>query len=313
MPIDASLCNEINTKGFSIANKGFSFSRNSVLSNYSQEVIDSCWESLSINIIQNYQRGKGTSIKGFGVFSFKSPGVNLEGTTNEYIRDKRPRDPIFLVSKDFNNDFKIGEYTKQNGIIYYNQKENKNISIVKLNIAEIAYSLSLSKDEVGNILKHLIKYIGELIKNNNFKGKIMPGLGVLLCRKNIVAVKFNEEFTVENKFKNKNLNLLKKNLSLDMNMEKAQDVIINDYDNLYKINEELKSKNSLYTTCEKSAKDYLKEKYNITFDTFIKNKNDNNKDNNNIALLQKNIFNKNKVKIKLDDYIIAKTYIKYYR
>ena len=309
MTIDATLCNEINTKGFSIANKGFSFSRNSVLNNYSQEVIDACWESLSINIIQNYQRGKGTSIKDFGVFSFKSSGVNLEGTTNEYIRDKRPRDPIFLVSKDFNNDFKKGEYTKQNGIIYYNQKENKNISIVKLNIAEIAYSLSLSKDEVGNILKHLIKYIGELIKNNNFKGKIMPGLGVLLCRKNIVAVKFNEEFAVENKFKNKNLNLLKKNISLDMNMEKAQDAVINNYDNLYKIHEELKSNNSLYTTCEKSAKDYLKNKYNITFDTFIKNKNDNNKDNNrenNTALLQKNIFNKNKVKIKLDDYIIPK-------
>ena len=122
---DASLCNDLNLKGFSIANKGYSFTRNSILNNYSQEVIDACWESFTINIIQNYQRGKGTSIKNFGNFSFKGPELNLEGTTNEYIRDKKPREPVFLVSKDFNNEFKAGEYTKQNGIRYYNQKESK--------------------------------------------------------------------------------------------------------------------------------------------------------------------------------------------
>ena len=48
MIVDASLCNDINIKGFTIANKGYSFSRNSVLNNYYQEVIDACWESLSI-------------------------------------------------------------------------------------------------------------------------------------------------------------------------------------------------------------------------------------------------------------------------
>ena len=301
MITDASLCNSINLKGFSIANKGFAFSRNSILNNYSQEVIDACWESLSINIIQNYQRGKGTSINNFGTFSFKGPEVNLEGTTNEYIRDKKPREPVFLVSKDFNHEFKIGEYTKQNGIRYYNQKDNKNIPIVKYNLAEIAFSLSLSKDEVANILDHYIKYLGELIKNNNFKGKIMPGLGVLLCRKNIIAVKFNEEFAIENKLKNKKLNFIKNNLSLDMNMDKAQDAVINQYENQYKIYEELKSTNSLYTTCEKSAKDYMNKKYNITFDTFIKNKN-----NNNMNTLQHNIFNKNKYQIKFDDFVINK-------
>ena len=300
---DSSLCNDINLKGYSIANKGFSFTRNSILNNYSQEVIDACWESLSINIIQNYQSGKGTSIKNFGVFSFKSAELNLEGTTNEYIRDKKPREPIFLVSKDFNNEFKIGEYTKQNGIRYYNQKENKNIPIVKFNLAEIAFSLSIPKDEVENILKHLIKCIGELIKNNNFKGKIMPGLGVLLSRKNIVAVKFNDEFIIENKFKNRKLNFFKKNLTLDMDMDNAQDVVINECHNINRIYEDLKSNNSLYTLCEKSAKDYMKKQYNITFDKFIRNKN-NNKSNENS--LRNNIYNKNKIRIQLDDPIINK-------
>ena len=300
---DASLCNDINLKGFSIANKGYSFSRNSLLNNYSQEVIDACWNSISINIIENYQHGKGTSIKDFGIFSFKGPEVNLEGTTNQYIRDKKPRVPVFLVSKDFDNEFKIGEYTKQNGIRYYHQKDNKNIPIVKLNIAEIAFSLSISKDEVGNILKHYIKHLGELIKKNNFKGKIMPGLGVLLSRKNIVAVKFNDEFVIENKFKNNKLNFLKKNLTLDMNTEKVNKDDLDESKNQYKLFEELKSNNSLYTICEKSAKDFIDKKYSITFDNIIKNKNNN---INNDKYLPKNIFNKNKVKIKFEDYFNKK-------
>ena len=299
MLTDATLCNEINSKGFSIANKGFMFSRNSLLNNYSQEVIDACWESLSINVIQNYQRGKGTSIKDFGIFSFKGPDVNLEGTTNEYIRDKKPREPVFLVSKDFNNEFKIGEYTKQNGIRYYNQKDKKNISIVKLNIAEIAFTLSLPKDEVGNILKHYIKYIGELICNNSFKGKILPGLGVLLCKNKIIAVKFNENFVIENRFKNKKLHFLKNNLSLDMDMDKAQEAEINQCSNPYKIYEELKANNSLFTTCEKSAKDYMYKKYNINFETIIKKTKDKKK-------LFNNIFNINGNEIKINDYITNK-------
>ena len=315
MITDASLCNEINLKGFKLSNKGYTFTRNSILNNYSQEAIDACWESLSTNIIQNYQRGKGTSVKNFGIFSFKGPDVNLEGTTNEYIRDKKPREPVFLVSKDFDNDFKIGEYTKQNGIRYYHQKDNKNIPIVKANFAEIAFSLSMSKDEVANILTHYIKYLAELIKNNNFKGKIMPGLGVLLCRKNIIAVKFNEEFAIENRLKNHKLNFLKKNLSLDMNIDKAPDnMVLNKSINPYKLFEELKSSNSLYTTCEKSAKEYLDKKYNITFDTFIKNKQNRKKDgdkyNEKNYSLQNNLFNKNKIKIKFDDYNIDQNKIK---
>ena len=43
--------------------------------------------------------GKETSIKNFGIFSFKGPDINLDGTTNEYIHDKNPREPIFLFVK----------------------------------------------------------------------------------------------------------------------------------------------------------------------------------------------------------------------
>ena len=155
----ASLCNSLTSKGFSLANKRYILDRDDFINNYSQEVIDACWESLSINVIQNYQRGKGTFIKGFGTFTFKNTELNLEGTTNQNTRDKKPKSPVFIVSKEFNENFCAGEYTRQNGIRYYTQKESKNVSIVKLNLAEIAYSLSMSKEEVSNLIKHLkVKY-----------------------------------------------------------------------------------------------------------------------------------------------------------
>ena len=156
----AALCNSLNSKGFSLANQGFTLCRPDFIMNYSKEVIDACWSSLAINVIQNYQRGKGTSIKGFGTFTFKNSTLNLDGTTNQNIRDKKPKMPVFIVSKELCEKFCAGEYTRQNGIRYYNQKESKNIPIVKLNMAEMAYSLSISKEEAGNLLKHLIIHIG---------------------------------------------------------------------------------------------------------------------------------------------------------
>ena len=137
--------------------------REMLINNYTQETIDSCWEALSTNIIQNYQKGKGTYIKNLGTFTYKSEEVNLEGITNQYIYDKRPRYPIFLVSKEFCKDFAAGEYTKQNSIIYYVQKENKNIPILNLNYSQIAYSLSMTRDEVFNLISNLVLYMMESI------------------------------------------------------------------------------------------------------------------------------------------------------
>ena len=259
----APLCNSLNSKGFNLANRRCVLDRLDFINNYTQEVIDACWESLSINVIQNYQRGKGTSIKGFGTFTFKYSELNLEGTTNQNIRDKKPRSPIFIVSKEFNDNFCAGEYTKQNGIRYFTQKEPKNISIVKLNLSEIAYSLSMSKEEVANLLKHLIFNLGQSILNKTFKNKVFPGLGVLLNRNNIIAVKFNDSFTNEVKTKNQNLVFTKKNILLDQNMDSAENVIANECLTPFLNIEELKSTNALKTVCEKSGKDYLKTIYGI--------------------------------------------------
>ena len=259
------LSNKINLKNYRISNlyKGKPCTTEDILQNYSQEIINECWAALSTNIIQNYQRGKGTLIKGFGLFTFKAPEVILQGTTNEYDRDLRQREPIFIVSKELNERFCPGEYNRQNGIKYFTQKESKDISIVKINYAEMAYSISISKDELANIIKHLFSYINKSIINNTFKEKIMPGLGVLLNSNNIIAVKFDENFINSIKKKPQKLNFTKKNIFMDLDMDNAQKTFSENCKKPYQNIEYLKSKISLLTKCEKSAKDYLLKNYRI--------------------------------------------------
>ena len=72
--------------------------RENIISKFTQKELNSCWESLTTNIIQNYQRGKGTLVKGFGTFTFKGTEINLEGTTNEIYRDKK--EVIFRFNED---------------------------------------------------------------------------------------------------------------------------------------------------------------------------------------------------------------------
>ena len=86
-----------------------------------------------------------------------------------------------------------------------------------------------------------------------FKNKILPGLGVLVNRNNIIAVKFNEPLVIESKIKNQNLTFTKKNILLDLDMNSAQNVISNECLTPYKNIEELKALNALKTVCEKSG------------------------------------------------------------
>ena len=279
----AALCNDLNSKGFSLANQGYILNRKDFISNYSQDIIEACWSSLSINVIQNYQKGKGTYIKGFGTFTFKNSDINLEGTTNENIRNKKPKLPVFIVSKELCERFCAGEYTRQNGIIYYNQKESKNIPITKLNMADMAYSLSMSKEEAGNLLKHLIIHIRDCILDKSFKNKTLPGLGVLMNRNNLLAVKFNDEFIKDILFKNEKLVFTKKNISLDNDFDSAQNVMANECLTPFENIQKLKATKALNTLFEKSGKDYAKINYGIDIHDntkypeheikFIKNKN----------------------------------------
>ena len=170
-----------------------------------------------------------------------------------------------MVSKEFNENLKTGEYTKEYGIRYYNTKENKNIPISNINYSEIAFSLSMSKEKVFELIKHLIQYMSESITKQKFKNKTMPGLGVLILKQNIFAVKFDKDFENNIKLKNAKLNLLKSNISLEreLNLNSDKDLYIGTCPNIYNTSESIKATNSLITDCKHDAKIYLRNNYNI--------------------------------------------------
>ena len=133
----ARLTNSINSTYLKSFNQWGGVSYFEILSNYPEEMIDSCWNNLSLLILENYQSGKGTIIKGFGTFTFTNIEYSLEGTTNQYDRDLKKRNPVFIVSQEFVEYLKPGIYTNKNGLIYYTQKKNNSVSIVKDNYAKI--------------------------------------------------------------------------------------------------------------------------------------------------------------------------------
>jgi hypothetical protein len=99
--------------------------------------------------------------------------------------------------------------------------------------------------------------------NKTFKNKILPGIGTLVNKNNIVAIKFDEKFI--NKIKNKTQTLLftKKNIFLDLDMDNAQETYADRCLTPYKNIELLKAKNALTTKCEKSGRNYLLKNYKI--------------------------------------------------
>ena len=101
----------------------------------------------------------------------------------------------------------------------------------------------------------------ENIAQKKFKNKLLPGVGVLLTRGNIVAVKFDNNLIEENKYKTHINTFTKKNISMDMDMSKAQEAIVKDCATPYKNMESLKAKNSLITRMDNTAKTYLKNNF----------------------------------------------------
>ena len=62
-------------------------------------------------------------------------------------------------------------YNDKSGLMYYTQKINNNISIVKVNYAILSYGVNISKEEYVNIITAIIKSIGDEIRRGVFKGK----------------------------------------------------------------------------------------------------------------------------------------------
>lgn len=167
MELDQRVTNKLYNNGLKSFNSGLPIKRLDILKNFSEEKLVEAWEVFCKYIAKNFQSGKGTNIPKFGVFTFTATEVNLEGTTNQFQRDNKARKPVFIVSTDFLDKLKPGQSTPS-GMIYYNQKQNSSLNHVKINYAEIAYSLNMKKEDCHTLLDTYIKFIGDSINNVNF-------------------------------------------------------------------------------------------------------------------------------------------------
>ena len=67
-----------------------------------------------------------------GNFTFTNAEYNLEGITNQYDRDIKLIIPLFLLSNEFVDYIKQGIFTEKSALIYYIQKQNPQIKIIKI-------------------------------------------------------------------------------------------------------------------------------------------------------------------------------------
>ena len=260
--LTSKLTNTINNIGFGAFNHKGEINYVDILNSYSKNILEQCWTQLSNFIKKNYESGRGTTIKGFGTFTFTDPEYNLEGTTNQYKRDLKLRRPVFIVSKEFLDFLKPGQFTDRGGLIYYNQKLNNNMSSVKFNFTELAYAINISKEECQNIITTLIKEMAHEIVNKTFRSRLLPGLGTILIRGNIFGVKFLPEMNLETYKQVEKLNFVKKNIELHMNVHKT-DQAYADLCNAEKEVKELNPKDSVITHLVHDADKWIDQNLDI--------------------------------------------------
>jgi len=165
--INEKVTNKLFNQGLKLVNAAVPVKRVDILKSFPDETISKTWEVFCKYICKNYLSGKGTTIPKFGVFTFTANEVNLEGTTNQFQRDHKSRKPVFIVSNDFVERLKPGQNTS-NGVIYYIQKQCNSINHVRINYAEIAYSLNIRKEDCFTILDNYIKFIADSIVSVSF-------------------------------------------------------------------------------------------------------------------------------------------------
>ena len=281
----ARLANSVNKTAYNSFNKWGGLTFEDILSNYPKETVDKCWTIFSQSIIENYQRGKGTFIKNFGTFTFSNVECNLEGTTNEYIRDIKRRRPIFIVSGDYIDYIKPGIYTEKSGMVYYTQKINKNVSIVKLNFAKLSYGGNISKEEISNIIYSIIKNMSDQIRRREFKEKILPGVGTFLVKGNIFGMKFDKDLYDDISLQAQKLFHIKKNFKFYMEAKDSKGVNHRNIKDIDKAEREVRPNIAVLTKISPSADNWLQENMGIDVKKdineepredlfFMKNKND---------------------------------------
>ena len=270
MTKSAKLTNSMNATYLKSFNQWGGVSYADILSNYPEEMINACWNNLSRFILENYQAGKGTMIKGFGTFTFTNVEYSLEGTTNQYNRDIKKRKPVFIVSTEFVEYLKPGMYTKKGGLLYYTQKINNNVSIVKVNYAKISYGTNISKEECFTILSTTFKLMGDQIRRGEYIPKYMEDLGLLLLRGHIFGMKFEDNLFETLSQKTQKLIHTKKNMKLYMETKDSKGIRHWNIEDIDKAERDIRPKKAVITTITKSGDNWLKKNMGINVKKDIK-------------------------------------------
>ena len=259
----ARLTNSVNLTAYRAFNNWGGMSYNDILSTYPQHLIDKAWNYLAREVIENYQMGKGTFIKGFGTFTYTDVEFSLEGTTNQYSRDIKRRRPVFIVSNEFIDYLKPAIFTNVGGLIPYNQKIYSNVNIVKINFSSLSYGINVSKEEFYTILNTLIKKIADDIRRRIFQFKYLPKVGTFLIRNDLFGMKFDSEINNESSLRNTMYYGLKKNLNLFMETKDSENVRIRNINDIDKAERDVRPTTAVLTKITKSGDEWLKNNMDI--------------------------------------------------
>ena len=266
----AKMTNSMNSTYLKTFNQWGGVSYADILSNYPEDMLNACWNNLSRFILENYQAGKGTMIKGFGTFTFTNVEYSLEGTTNQYNRDIKKRKPVFIVSQEFVEYLKPGMYNKKGGLLYYTQKMNNSVSTVKVNYAKISYGINISKEECFTIISTTFKLMGDQIRRGEYIPKYMPDLGYLILRGHIFGMEFEENLFEKLSQKTQKLIHTKKNMKLYMETKDSKGIPHWNLEDIDKAERDIRPKKAVVTRITKSGDKWLQKNMGIDVKKDIK-------------------------------------------
>ncbi|KAM3134464.1 hypothetical protein pb186bvf_013430 [Paramecium bursaria] len=137
--------------------------------------------------------GRGVVIKGYGTFTFSAPDVILDGVTNPIERDRQPRQPVFLVGKEFVSGMNlktaiaIGRQLRP-----YNIQTSGLIQHTIINYAEIALYANQNKDSAKLAVHRVVKSLAEIARTGQIVEMEIPAVGIFFVKNNLAAVQFHD-------------------------------------------------------------------------------------------------------------------------
>ncbi|CAD8157187.1 unnamed protein product [Paramecium pentaurelia] len=176
-----------------IATRNGQVDNGSLIQALDEETVSAAWNAFGLHISRQLRMGRGVAVNKFGTFSFSAPDVVLDGVTNPVDRDKQPRQPVFLVAKEFVNGFNlktaiaIGRQLRP-----YKVQTSGKIQHAIVNWAEIALYASQNKDSAKMAVERVLKSLSDIVRNRDVVEVEIPCVGTFFVKAHCAAVQFIE-------------------------------------------------------------------------------------------------------------------------